>query len=382
MEGRLVNRILEVLNNLYDEKPTGVLSTPEIANILKISVKEAQGVLIYLKEKELINSFQNINDEWVQKISAKGIDDLDRRNKNLQKGDPTIDKSQNEKPIPTSVTYSKNENEDPKIILKFHQDEIMNSAKNYDYNSILVNLNRLYGYMNKIQLTKADRYNLENEIKLLHKNTSEINLNSIINNNNEFHKKNFDDLVMSDVKSVCNHLDSLIRFPEDIKFLTKPLKKKEGILSSLKNKLNSKKYLDVKNSPDVFYDNLLVEINKAYNNDMALTLLILLRKLFETGIIDIIWKKYKSDDLYLTKKGAFVQFSTVLEDLKKQTKFGDFGHFKDDLLEVTAFVDDIRKKGNQSAHRLTFQTSISEMEGIQKEVKRTTDILFRILANV
>lgn len=76
MDNKLPHKILEVLRNHYDEKPTGVLSTPEIANILKISVKDAQAGLIYLKEKYMINSYQDLDNKWVQKINAKGIDEL------------------------------------------------------------------------------------------------------------------------------------------------------------------------------------------------------------------------------------------------------------------------------------------------------------------
>lgn len=76
MDNELPYKILEVLRKVYDEKPTGVLATPEIADILKISIKDAQAGLIYLKEKEMINSYQNFDNRWVQKINANGIDEL------------------------------------------------------------------------------------------------------------------------------------------------------------------------------------------------------------------------------------------------------------------------------------------------------------------
>ena len=84
MDHELIWEILEALSKQYDEKPTGVMSKYELAQILQKPVKEIQGVLIYLKEKKLINSYQNVTDEWVQKISAKGIDELKEYRKPLQ----------------------------------------------------------------------------------------------------------------------------------------------------------------------------------------------------------------------------------------------------------------------------------------------------------
>jgi len=87
MKNKLPIKILEMLDDLYDQKPTGTLSTPELANKLKISIKEAQGALIYLKEKDLINSYQNVSGKWVQKINAFGIDELQKIKSNSTKSE-------------------------------------------------------------------------------------------------------------------------------------------------------------------------------------------------------------------------------------------------------------------------------------------------------
>lgn len=77
MKKIIAQKILKLLYYLYDESPTAVLPTFEIANLLKISIKEAQGGCIYLKEKNWINSYPR-SDDWYQKISALGIDELEK----------------------------------------------------------------------------------------------------------------------------------------------------------------------------------------------------------------------------------------------------------------------------------------------------------------
>lgn len=274
--------------------------------------------------------------------------------------------------------------DEPKEMLKFYHSELTRFFKNHDYDSIIVTVDRLYVYLNKIQLSKADRYHLTRSLEYLSNQSHSQAMHQVISKKTPdvFEEEQYQKYIVPAFNSVNAHLDSIIRTPQEIKILLNPVKRKEGFLSNLKNKISFKKYLEIKNSPDVFYENLILEINKAYDNDMSLTVLILLRKLFETGIIDIIWKKYKSDEIYRTKKGGFKQFGTILDEVKTKTIGGDFGHFKDDVLEVIGFADTIREKGNESAHRLTFDISIDEIEKMKNQVKRSTEILFRVMANV
>ncbi len=51
MNSEIQIRVLKFLQEMYDADPTGIISTPLLAETLKISTKEAQGALIYLKEK-------------------------------------------------------------------------------------------------------------------------------------------------------------------------------------------------------------------------------------------------------------------------------------------------------------------------------------------
>jgi len=76
MDEELIWKILETLDKFYDRNPTGVMSKYELAGIFHKPVKEIQGILIHLKEKDWINSYQNIEGEWVQKINAKGREAL------------------------------------------------------------------------------------------------------------------------------------------------------------------------------------------------------------------------------------------------------------------------------------------------------------------
>jgi len=57
MDNKTPIKLLEVLYDLYGKNPTGVLSTRELANKLKISTIEAQGGCIYLIEKNYTQIF-------------------------------------------------------------------------------------------------------------------------------------------------------------------------------------------------------------------------------------------------------------------------------------------------------------------------------------
>jgi len=84
MDNKTPIKLLEVLSDLYDQDATDVMSTHDLADKLKISINEAQGGCIYLKEKNLINSYLQMG-TWLQKINSDGIDALQQIESNPKK---------------------------------------------------------------------------------------------------------------------------------------------------------------------------------------------------------------------------------------------------------------------------------------------------------
>ncbi len=104
MNNELPHKILEDLQKIYDDDPTGVAGIDYFTSILNLSATEIQGGLIYLKEKEWIKSFLDQNNEWVQKISAKGIDELENF-KNTKQDYNKEFKTNNEKPLELDIIH-------------------------------------------------------------------------------------------------------------------------------------------------------------------------------------------------------------------------------------------------------------------------------------
>ncbi|MCH7647035.1 MAG: hypothetical protein IIA83_00290 [Thaumarchaeota archaeon] len=92
MDNKTPVKLLEVLSVLYDQDPTDVISTRELANKLKISINEAQGGIIYLKEKNWIYSTLQMG-TWLQKINSHGIDVL----KTMEQGSTVFENNTIEK---------------------------------------------------------------------------------------------------------------------------------------------------------------------------------------------------------------------------------------------------------------------------------------------
>lgn len=71
-------KILSYLYDIYKKNPSTIAGTDEIAKALDIPFVEAKGELIYLHQKEFVDSFVDGDSNWAQKINADGIDELER----------------------------------------------------------------------------------------------------------------------------------------------------------------------------------------------------------------------------------------------------------------------------------------------------------------
>jgi hypothetical protein len=58
-------------------------------------------------------------------------------------------------------------------------------------------------------------------------------------------------------------------------------------------------FIQLDGLPDDFYKPILLEINLAFRNGMVISLAVLIRKIFENLIIDILRKKYGTKELTL-----------------------------------------------------------------------------------
>jgi len=404
---RLKTKLLNLLEERYKKDPNFFVNKSTISVDLGITEEEASRYADYLVNNKWATVSEPQTSRWRIMITEEGREERERirdvivdekkNNTNEQFGDAKLSKNEekikdvNLEKIPSEKSESpqRTQKENPKVILQAYLIELKKTKDARNAHSVQRVGERLLEFIKKLQLTYVESVQLNDELKAMINMSFGQRRSNMLSTGQKSLNELFDKYVAKYIDKVIYLVETLIDLPKEITLRKKPLpvEKKKSWFSKLfsskqKNKMNFRKYLEIKNSPDVFYENLILEINKAYDNDMSLTVLILLRKLFETGIIDLIWKKYKSDDIYRTKKGGFKQFGAILDEIRTKTIGGDFAHFKDDVLEVIDFVDTIREKGNESVHRLTFDISIKEIEKMKKEVKRSSEILFRVMANV
>lgn len=143
------------------------------------------------------------------------------------------------------------------------------------------------------------------------------------------------------------------------------------------------KFIDITTYPDDFYKILIDEINFQYSYKRPLTLSILIRKLFENLIIDILRKKFGTQRLnlyYNTDQGRLHGFSTLLKNLDENKT--EFHSISSNLnTQFIRELNDYREHGNSSAHSLDFNIKLDFFESRSDDIKHKTQFLIRILNN-
>lgn len=131
---------------------------------------------------------------------------------------------------------------------------------------------------------------------------------------------------------------------------------------------------------DYFYKKLITEINALYASGHTISLSILVRKLFENLIIDILRKKYSASQLnfyFDASQGRFHGFSILLKNLD---------HNKDDFKDITSELNtELIKKiskyrgvGNSSAHSIDVDLTLESIKTAKNEINYLVQFLLRI----
>lgn len=132
--------------------------------------------------------------------------------------------------------------------------------------------------------------------------------------------------------------------------------------------------------PDDFYRKLIDEINRAYAYKMPVALSILIRKLLENLVIDILRKKYDTAGLklyYDPSRRRFNDFSVLLQNL--DAKKSDFQYITSSLNRD--FIDDLnqyRETGNSGAHSIDASLTIDRFSEDKEKINYMVHLLLRI----
>jgi hypothetical protein len=144
------------------------------------------------------------------------------------------------------------------------------------------------------------------------------------------------------------------------------------------------KFISLPNCPDNFYKKLIEEINFQYRTKHSMSLSILIRKLFENLIIDILRKKYGTQGLskyYDVSKGRFLDFSVLLKNL--ESNICDFSSISSSLNQK--FISELnkyRETGNSAAHSIDANLTIEEFTKNKSNINYKVDLLVRILERI
>jgi len=153
---------------------------------------------------------------------------------------------------------------------------------------------------------------------------------------------------------------------------------------TIRTNSNQKCLISITSTPDDFYNKLINEINILYDNDRYIPVCLLLRKLFENLIIDILRKKYSSTQanlFYNTSKGMFQSFSVLLDNLK--AKIDDFKPIDPNFNnEIIKRIDFYRERGNSSAHSISVEITLKDIDDKKAEINYLVKLLMRVLNNI
>lgn len=138
--------------------------------------------------------------------------------------------------------------------------------------------------------------------------------------------------------------------------------------------------------PDTFYNSLLSQINVTYLDNCYTATMILIRKLFENLLIDILRKKFSTEEekkLYwdISRK-RFLSFHTLIENFNQKLKDFDTYPGKLDKKFIKFLNKSIRYPANESAHSIEKRISKVEMEEKKKQINDYVEILFSIFSRI
>jgi len=151
-------------------------------------------------------------------------------------------------------------------------------------------------------------------------------------------------------------------------------------LSSLELSVPTR-FIDVDIFPDDFYRDLVHLINEAYQVEIFAVIPILIRRLLENLLIDILRSYYGMKDVsvfYDAEHGKFHDFSVLMRKMKE--RLGDFDWCVDLLNEkLLDGINKYREAGNASAHSMIVRVTPEDLAKGKDEITHVVKQLFKTL---
>lgn len=139
---------------------------------------------------------------------------------------------------------------------------------------------------------------------------------------------------------------------------------------------------------DEFYDKLALEINNAFRVGLLTATMVLVRKLFERLIIDLLRTKYgmsQKELFYSEDDCGFHNLSTLIRNLRPKLddfKPYDFFKLEREKESFLNFLWNIKEEGNASAHSIEPSLDRNGISDLKPLINKYSELLVRMVQKV
>lgn len=139
---------------------------------------------------------------------------------------------------------------------------------------------------------------------------------------------------------------------------------------------------------DDFFDKLAFEINSAFRVGLFTATMVLVRKLFEKLIIELLRSKFGMPEmeLFYSKNGnGFLNLSDLIRNLRTKIDYFkpyDFFKLEREKESFVNFLWDIQKEGGASVHSFEPVYGRPEIDGLKPSINKYSDLLVRLIQKV
>lgn len=135
---------------------------------------------------------------------------------------------------------------------------------------------------------------------------------------------------------------------------------------------------------DDFFSELIIEINRAYSFRLFNSTLILVRKLLENLLIDLLRKKYgmsKLEKFYNKDRGRFHEFYKLLEILESDLiTFKPYsGSFEKPMIQ---FLNKFRESSNSAAHSVDIKPNWDYIKSVKDDLNYYCQLFDSVIAKI
>lgn len=305
MDSELSKKILRELKKIYDVDPTGIISTYDLATLMKLPEKDVQGALIYLKDKESIKSFFD-EGECIQKISAQGLDELEKFD--------TVKNIQNENLV--------------KQRLQSYVDELKQGKNLKNSHRVQRTSERLLEFSQRLNLTYVESNQLTDELTALIKQSFSQWNTEILSSDKKHIDDLFDKYLVSSIDDVLFLVESLLNVHQEIS-LKKNLPKKQNpsVLKSLFSNLQNYKTKSESQSNVVFNDEDPLEFDVSHEDHIGKIKVFISHKFVKSDqkLASTLQKRLHDENIYGYLAERKKDYDLVFgEKIKNEIKSADY----------------------------------------------------------